>query len=323
MAAPIPPPPGSAAPGELYVDLQSRTLWLGVTAAVDPNLAVLISDIVGESEDDAAILASANAYADTQVATRAPMVHTHTSGQITDFDAAVDARIVASPAGGGAWERGMVVMWSGLLSAIGVGNLAGWALCDGGNGTPNLRDKFIIGAGNKAVGAVNSLTQLPTNPDGSHTHIASGTAVTEGQLPAHKHTLTGVTGVESADHTHTVNLTAASAGAHTHGPGTGSAFAVAQSSSTNRVSYQEGAGLFMNSTALTTPNGAHTHTVAGNTGGKSGTHTHTLTGETANTGLGETHTHAIQSSGVHTHNITQNNLRETIPYYALAYIMKL
>jgi hypothetical protein len=38
---------------------------------------------------------------------------------------------------------GTVVMWSGQLTAI----PAGWALCNGSNSTPDLRDKFIVGAG--------------------------------------------------------------------------------------------------------------------------------------------------------------------------------
>src|SRR6187551_1726962 len=39
-------PPGSVDPGNLYVDLQTRTIWLGVNESVDPSGAVLLSDIV-------------------------------------------------------------------------------------------------------------------------------------------------------------------------------------------------------------------------------------------------------------------------------------
>jgi len=39
--------------------------------------------------------------------------------------------------------QGLVIMWSGTVAAI----PAGWTLCDGTNSTPDLRDKFIIGAG--------------------------------------------------------------------------------------------------------------------------------------------------------------------------------
>lgn len=49
----------------------------------------------------------------------------------------------------------MIVIWSGAIVDI----PAGWALCDGNNGTPDLRNKFIIGAGDTY--AVNDTA--PTN----------------------------------------------------------------------------------------------------------------------------------------------------------------
>ena len=39
---------------------------------------------------------------------------------------------------------GGIIMWSG--SIVSIPN--GWRLCDGTNGTPDLRDKFVVGAGN-------------------------------------------------------------------------------------------------------------------------------------------------------------------------------
>lgn len=39
---------------------------------------------------------------------------------------------------------GTIVLWSGAANNI----PSGWVLCNGGNGTPDLRNKFIIGAGN-------------------------------------------------------------------------------------------------------------------------------------------------------------------------------
>lgn len=38
--------------------------------------------------------------------------------------------------------KGMIVMWSGTLEDI----PEGWTLCNGGLGTPDLRDKFIYGS---------------------------------------------------------------------------------------------------------------------------------------------------------------------------------
>lgn len=37
---------------------------------------------------------------------------------------------------------GGIIMWSGSIATIPTG----WSLCNGENGTPNLRDKFIVGA---------------------------------------------------------------------------------------------------------------------------------------------------------------------------------
>lgn len=38
---------------------------------------------------------------------------------------------------------GMIVMWAGSLAEIPTG----WLLCDGRNGTPDLRDRFVMGVG--------------------------------------------------------------------------------------------------------------------------------------------------------------------------------
>ena len=77
--------------------------------------------------------------------------------------------------------KGLIAMWSGLISEI----PNGWALCDGTNGTPNLKDRFIMGATTDATinktGGQNEVTltidELPshahtgsTNSAGAHTH---------------------------------------------------------------------------------------------------------------------------------------------------------
>ena len=79
-----------------------------------------------------------------------------------------------------AFVQGMIILWYGN-----TGNVpTGFALCDGNNGTPDLRNRFVVGAGdsynpNDTGGATsNTLTsdQLPT-----HTHSAS---ITD---PGHQH----------------------------------------------------------------------------------------------------------------------------------------
>lgn len=83
--------------------------------------------------------------------------------------------------------RGIITMWSGAVDAV----PSGWHLCDGKNGTPNLKDRFIVGAGQSyAVGNVGgSITRTPsvwTNAAGTGINVA-GTAITKDQMPWHTH----------------------------------------------------------------------------------------------------------------------------------------
>lgn len=47
------------------------------------------------------------------------------------------------PSAAAGLPAGVIVMWSGPLDAI----PAGWKLCDGSDGTPDLRNRFVLGAG--------------------------------------------------------------------------------------------------------------------------------------------------------------------------------
>ena len=62
-----------------------------------------------------------------------------TSGQVLE----------SSGTGAPTWKdqfiTGMIMLWSGNYDNI----PAGWYLCNGGNGTPNLTDRFVIGSGSK------------------------------------------------------------------------------------------------------------------------------------------------------------------------------
>lgn len=65
---------------------------------------------------------------------------------------------------------GMVTMWSGAIGSIPTG----WQLCNGSGGSPDLRDRFVIGAGNTY--AVDD-TGGSTTKDLSHTHADGSYAV--------------------------------------------------------------------------------------------------------------------------------------------------
>lgn len=77
---------------------------------------------------------------------------------------------------------GGIILWSGAENAIPTG----WHLCDGTSGTPNLQNKFIIGAGDTyAVGA--------TAGSATHTHAGHAALAHAGTAVAahanHKHEL--------------------------------------------------------------------------------------------------------------------------------------
>jgi len=76
------------------------------------------------------------------------------------------------------FAAGMIMMWSGSLTSLPVG----WALCDGNGGAPDLRSRFIVGAGSTyAVGATGGTADAVVV---SHTHKAS---VSD---PGHAHSTT-------------------------------------------------------------------------------------------------------------------------------------
>jgi microcystin-dependent protein len=83
----------------------------------------------------------------------------------------------------GATPIGGIIMWSGSIASI----PSGWALCNGSSGTPDLRNKFIVGAGSTyAVAATGgSADAVVVN----HTH-AAGT-LTAAAAGSHNHQFRG------------------------------------------------------------------------------------------------------------------------------------
>lgn len=89
-----------------------------------------------------------------------------TAGTVT-FDGSSDVTITTTA--NSAFSQGMIIMWAGSSGSIPLG----WLLCDGTNGTPNLRDKFIIGSGG----------QYATGSNGGSNSLT----LTVDNLPAHQH----------------------------------------------------------------------------------------------------------------------------------------
>ena len=82
-----------------------------------------------------------------------------------------------TPTWGSGFPSGGIIIWSGSSASI----PSGWLLCDGTSSTPDLRNRFVVGAGSTyAVGATGGSADAIVV---SHTHTAT---VTD---PGHNHTV--------------------------------------------------------------------------------------------------------------------------------------
>lgn len=77
-----------------------------------------------------------------------------------------------------AFVSGMIMLWSGSSGSI----PSGWLLCDGTNSTPDLRNRFVVGAG--STYAVNATGGSADAIVVSHTHTVNDSG--------HSHDLTGL-----------------------------------------------------------------------------------------------------------------------------------
>lgn len=105
---------------------------------------------------------------------------------------------------------GVIVMWSGSIASV----PSGWFLCNGANGTPDLRNRFIVGAG--STYAVNATGGSADATVVAHTHTASSVV----SDPGHTHTYTAPvsgTGDSTGVDTEVVSVTSTSTGNSTTG----------------------------------------------------------------------------------------------------------
>ena len=200
-----------------------------------------------------------------------------------------------------AFPSGGIIMWSGSIVSI----PSGWLLCNGSSGTPDLRDRFIVGAG----------STYAVNATGGFATYSLSTA----QLPSHTHT--GTTSSVDINHIHS----GATAGmnqntVHSHGvsdPGH------SHTLTTNRTSKSGNATPFM----LTDPN------VGENINGSASFGTSGSGTGISIAGANVDHLHSFSTGGmsannIHNHTFTTDAtgsgalIDNRPPYFALAYIMK-
>lgn len=155
---------------------------------------------------------------------------------------------------------GVIVMWSGSTASI----PSGWLLCDGTNSTPDLRDRFIVGAGSTyavaATGGANTVT------------------LDASQIPSHTHTFSGSTGA-AGSHSHSGST--AAAGAHNHG-----LVSAGYPDTFNATPVAAGRAVIGNFGGWDWTDGNHAHSLSIN---GVGDHTHSVSGTTAGAGGGGSH----------------------------------
>ena len=91
---------------------------------------------------------------------------------------------------------GGIIMWSGTIAEAEA--LTNWRICDGQDGRPDLRDKFVLGVGSSTATSTASVDDTGGN---------NSITLTEAQMPSHNHNIT------DNGHSHTINN-------HTHPSGT-------------------------------------------------------------------------------------------------------
>ena len=131
---------------------------------------------------------------------------------------------------------------------------SGWAICNGQNGTPDLRNRFIVGAGNSynvgVTGGFDSVS-LSESQIPSHTHSFSGSG-------SHSH------GINDPSHTH--NLL------YDHGSFGGSSGAVTPRSGNTPVTPGISGRVSSSTTGISV--NSQSVTISGNTGGTGGGQAH-------------------------------------------------
>ena len=139
---------------------------------------------------------------------------------------------------------GGIIMWSGTTTPT------NWALCNGQNGTPDLRGRFILGSG-QGTGL--------TNRSISNTGGAETVTLTEAQMPTHSHNVSASTSGSDGEHTHSVSGTASTL------------------SYSSQMLFYQGGNILLQTVPGGTIGGGATLSVSGSASSTGSTHSHAIT----------------------------------------------
>ena len=225
--------------------------------------------------------------------------------------------------------RGGVILWHGSSDAI----PKGWAICDGTQGTPDMRDRFVVGAGGKYAldgmgGAASATPDVSTGtaktgirladaaPGGSAGNSGTGigiqnaalniwtgaagtgigiqgTTLDGNTLPSHHHMVCEYAGTSGENQNHIEGKTNGPSGTFTSNAGN---------------SWGHAHGVSDPGHAHAVGSSEHAHGVS------DPTHGHTV--------ATEAHNHTLTDGG-HAHTVTAKTISTLPPYCALHFIMKL
>lgn len=255
--------------GKFHTRFYEGSTW---TAWVTPQSGIyIVDDLNGDDSEDAALSANQGKV-------------------LAENITALSTSSTNVPVGG-------IIMYDGLESNIPIA----WHLCNGNNGTPDLRDKFVRCAyDGDAVGDTGGSDNAPlrahTHTGPSHTHTG----------PSHTHT--GPSHYHSIAHNH-ASYTTSSNGAHTHNLEMKLHSTVGDNLHSPSSTGSAGGGYL-------TTDGAHTHTFdvpyfTGNSGNAG-------TGATGSSGTGTT-----SSSGTGDTGSASYGGDNKPAYYSLAYIKRI
>jgi hypothetical protein len=200
----------------LQASIKSNSFFVDSTD-LTKKLALTLSGIltattrtwtVQDASGTVPLLEVANVFTQQQTMPTIKLTTGASAGKVLQSDASGVGSWVDPPS---SIPSGVIVMWYGSIATV----PSGWYLCDGANGTPDLRDKFIVGAKQDDSGVAKtnvseSLTQsggASTHTHAAHAYTPTGTVDVAGPNAPYIGRGTGASLVPTTVHTHDATFT--------------------------------------------------------------------------------------------------------------------